>query len=113
STQHAFTLSLAYRAASTRNLREGQWTRARALIEHWNTVAEAGSIILHLPVTITSFAWVLAQLGETRAALDRVREGEELLGAQVANGVVQNVGAGYLALARACLLLGRLDEARR
>ena len=55
----------------------------------------------------------MAQLDETGEALGRFREGEQLLERQAARGVVHNLGWTYHALGRACLLLGRLDEARR
>jgi tetratricopeptide (TPR) repeat protein len=45
--------------------------------------------------------------------LERVREGEQLLGRQAARGIVGHGGWAYHAVARACLVLGRLDEARR
>ena len=62
---------------------------------------------------VTSFAWVLAQLGETTEALSRLREGEQLLERHAARGIVGYRGWAYHALGRACLLLGRLDDARR
>ena len=56
---------------------------------------------------------MLAQLGEASEALNRLREGEQLLERQAARGSSRNLGWAYHALGRACLLLGRLDEARR
>jgi tetratricopeptide (TPR) repeat protein len=56
---------------------------------------------------------VLAQLGEAREALNRFREGEQLLEGQAARGIIFSHGWAYHALGRACLLLGQLDEARR
>jgi len=45
--------------------------------------------------------------------LSRVREAEELLDRQTATGIVGHRGWAYHAVSRACLLLGRLDDARR
>jgi tetratricopeptide (TPR) repeat protein len=42
-----------------------------------------------------------------------VREGEQLLERQAAQGIVGHRGWAYHALGRACLLLGQVDEARR
>jgi tetratricopeptide (TPR) repeat protein len=66
-----------------------------------------------LPWAVASSAWALAQLGEADEALSRVREGERLLELQTARGIVGHRSWAYHALSRACLLLGRLDEARR
>jgi tetratricopeptide (TPR) repeat protein len=59
-----------------------------------------------------SSAWVLAQLGEASEALNRALEGEQLLQRQAERGMVADRAWAYQALSRACLLLGRLDEAR-
>jgi tetratricopeptide (TPR) repeat protein len=56
---------------------------------------------------------VLAQLGEASEALNRLREGQQLVERLAAGGVVFLRDWNYHALSRACLLLGRLDEARR
>jgi tetratricopeptide (TPR) repeat protein len=45
--------------------------------------------------------------------LNLIREGEQFLERQVARGILVNRGSTYHSLGRACLLLGRLDEARR
>jgi tetratricopeptide (TPR) repeat protein len=59
-----------------------------------------------------SSAWVLAQLGEGSEALSRLRKAGQVLEFRVAKGIGGSHIWGYHALARACLLLGRLDEAR-
>jgi tetratricopeptide (TPR) repeat protein len=65
------------------------------------------------PWAVASSAWALAQSGEASEALSRVREAEELLERQAARGIGQHHSWAYGAVSRACLLLGRLDEARR
>jgi tetratricopeptide (TPR) repeat protein len=45
--------------------------------------------------------------------LKSVEEGEQAIQSQVASGLVVNQGFAYHCLGRACLLLGRMDEARR
>jgi tetratricopeptide (TPR) repeat protein len=58
-------------------------------------------------------AWVVARLGDATEAHSRIEEGEQLLERHAARGFVGRLGSGYHALGRACLLLGRLDEAQR
>jgi tetratricopeptide (TPR) repeat protein len=67
---------------------------------------------LRLLGAVPSFARVLAQLGETTEALNRLRESEQLLRQAAATGFVGHRSWLYSSLGRACLLLGRLDEAR-
>jgi tetratricopeptide (TPR) repeat protein len=112
-TKHAFTICIAYRPASTRHLLEGNWVKARALGEHWIAVARSGNIMLHLPWAVASSPWALAMLGEASEALNRIKEGEDLLESQASSGIVFGHGWAYHALSRACLMLGRLDDARR
>ena len=112
-TQHAFTVGLAHCAAGTLHLLKGDWAKARSLIEHGIAVLRTGNVVLLLPRAVASSAWVLAQLGEASEALNRLREGEQLLERQAARGIVGHRGWAYHSLGRACLLLGRLDEARR
>ena len=111
-TQHAFTVGIAYFSAGTLHPLKGDWVKARSLIEHWIEVVRAGNVVLHLPSAVAASAWVLAQLGEASEALNRLREGEQLVERLAARGVVFQRDWNYHALGRACLLLGRLDEAR-
>jgi class 3 adenylate cyclase/tetratricopeptide (TPR) repeat protein len=110
-THHALSVGLAQRAASRLHLLQGDWAKARSTIEHLITVARAGNIVLQLPVAVTSSAWVLAQLGDAGEALNRLREGEQLVERLMARGVVRH--ASLIDLGRAHLLLGHFDEARR
>jgi tetratricopeptide (TPR) repeat protein len=112
-TQRAFTVGVAYRAAGTLHLLEGDWAKARSLIEHGIAMFRTGSIVLHIPWAVASSAWVLAQLDEASEALDRLREGEQLVERLAAREIVHFRGWDYHVLARACLRLGRLDEAWR
>jgi tetratricopeptide (TPR) repeat protein len=112
-THHAFTVGVAHRAAGTLQLLKGDWAKARSLIEHWIAVVRNGNVIVQLAPALASSAWVLAQLGEASEALSRLREGGQLLERQAVRGVVFQHGWDYHALGRTCLLLGRLDEARR
>jgi len=112
STRHAYTVGLAYYSAGTLHLLKGDWAKARSLLEHGLAVFRAGNVAILLRVTVASSAWVLAQLGETSKALNRIREGEQLLERFAASGHVAYSAWVYHSLGRACLLLGRLDEAR-
>jgi class 3 adenylate cyclase/tetratricopeptide (TPR) repeat protein len=111
-TRHPFTVGLAHWAAGTLHLLKGDWAKARSLIEHGIAAVRTGNVVILLPWGVASSAWALAQLGEASEALNRLREGEPLLERQAARGVVLHRGWAYHSLGRACLLFGRLDEAR-
>ena len=82
------------------------------MIEQGIVVFRTGNVLLNSPGPVALSAWVLAQVGEATDALVRLREGEQLLERQAANGVVYQLGRGYHSLGRAALLLGALEEAR-
>jgi tetratricopeptide (TPR) repeat protein len=111
-THHAHTVGLAYLATGILHSLKGDWAKARSLIEYGIAAFRTGNVVLNLRNSVASSAWVLAQLGEASEALNRLREGEQLLESLAARGFVGNLGWAYHALGRACLLLGRLDEAR-
>ena len=73
----------------------------------------AANVVITLPEAVASSAWGLVQLGEASEALNRLREGEQLVERQATRGIIANLGWTYHALGRAWLALGRLDEARR
>jgi tetratricopeptide (TPR) repeat protein len=112
-TEHAHTIGWAHLAASMLHLFKGDWGKARSLVEHWIVIVRTGNVAMLVPWAVASSAWALAQIGETEEALSRVREAEQLLERQAANGIVGHRGWAYDAVGRACLLLGRLDDARR
>jgi DNA-binding SARP family transcriptional activator/tetratricopeptide (TPR) repeat protein len=111
-THHAYTVALAYHAASTLYLVKGDWAKAHSLTERQIAVLRAGNIVGELPSALADSARALAYLGEASEALNRLRESEQLLEGQLARGRTGN-GWVYYSLGRACLRLGRLDEARR
>jgi tetratricopeptide (TPR) repeat protein len=94
-------------------LLKGDWAKARALIERGLAVFRAGHVLMFLRTAVASSASVLAQLGEASEALSRVQECEQLGERLAASGVVGHRGWADQSLGRTCLLLGRLDEARR
>ena len=112
-THHAFTVGWAHFAAATLHLLEGDWAKARSLLEHGIAVLRTGNVVILLTWAVASSAWVLAQLGDATEAMNRLREGEQRLERQAASGYVGLLSWGYHLLGRACLLLGRLDEAKR
>jgi len=109
-TQHAHTIGWAYLAASILHLFKGDWGKARALVENWIGSRTVAAMLL--PWAVASSAWALAQIGDVEGALSRVEEAERLLDKQAASGIVGHRGWAYVAVSRACLLLGRLDKAR-
>ena len=112
-TKHAYTIGLAQRAAGTLHLLKGDWTKVCSLLEHGLTVLRAGNVALSLTPALASSAWAFAQLGETGEALSRLREGEQAAERLATKGRIQIRGWDFHAMARACLLLGRLADARR
>ena len=110
---HAHGVGLAHHAAGTLHLVRGDWARARSALDRAVTVYQAGNVHVNLSNALPQFAWVLAQLGEASAVLERLPASEQLLDRLTAMGMVSHGGVGYHALGRACLLLGRLDEAGR
>jgi class 3 adenylate cyclase/tetratricopeptide (TPR) repeat protein len=111
STQHVFTIGWAYFAALMLHLVKGDWAQALSRVEHWTAMLRSANVAMHLPWAVPASAWVLAHLGEANEALNRVREGEQLLERQAARGIFGHRSWAYGAVSRACLLLGRLDEA--
>jgi DNA-binding SARP family transcriptional activator len=112
-TRRAYPIGMALWTSGTVHLVKGDWANARRLIEHGVAVLRTADAVLALPWAIAQAAWVLAQLGESREALNRLREGEELGEGLAARDIIGASGARYHALGRTCLLLGELDEAWR
>jgi class 3 adenylate cyclase/tetratricopeptide (TPR) repeat protein len=111
-TQDAYTVAIAHWAACTLHTIKGDWAKVRPLIAQWIAWIRTRNVFRQLPYAVASSAWVGAQLGEVGEALDRFREGHQLLERQTARGLVGQRGWAFYALGRAGLLLGRLDEAR-
>jgi tetratricopeptide (TPR) repeat protein len=112
-TKHTHTIGWAQLTASKLHLLKGDWAKARDLLEDWINMPGTLDVAILLPWAVTSLAWTLAQIGDASEALSRLREGEEHLKRQEAEGIFVHRGWSYHAVARGCLLLGRLDEARR
>jgi len=112
-THHAYTVAQAHLAEATLYLLKGDWANARSPIEHGVAAIRTGNVVILLPWALAPLAWVLAQLGESSEALDRLNEGEQLLERHAASGIVGPAGWAYHSLGRTCLLLGRIDEAQR
>ena len=111
-TQHATTVGQAHFAAGRLHLLRGDWATARAHLDRGVASCRTGSINLSLPRAVAALARVLAQVGESNGALGLIREGEALFQHVAAQGSGGHLGLGYVSLGQACLLLGRLDEAR-
>ena len=111
-THHRYTVAVAYYAAGTLHLIKGDWAKARGLIDRQIAVLRAGNAAGELSTALALSARALAYLGDTREALERCREAEQLAESQSARGTA---GAGWISysLGRAQLVLDRVDEARR
>ena len=117
-TKHTHSIAWTHFAASMLHLLKGDWPKARFLVEHWldSDWSDGRLLVEHwinLPWAVAASAWTLAESGETREALSRIREAEALLERQAARGVGQHRSWAYGALGHACLSIGACDEARR
>jgi tetratricopeptide (TPR) repeat protein len=112
-TRHASSVGMAYFAAGVFRLCQGDWAKARSLLEHSIAAARAGNVKLVLPLSVAASARVLAQLGEASEATNRARDSEELLERFAAEGHVSNLARCCYSLGCAYLLLDQLDEAQR
>jgi tetratricopeptide (TPR) repeat protein len=118
---HAASMGLAYGAAGLLRLLKGDVTREHSLFDRHLAAARTGSadtnrrsgISSMVGLAVAHSAWDLAQRGDTEAALDRIQEAEQLLEQLVGRGAVIPTGFAFHSLGRACLLLGRLAQARK
>jgi tetratricopeptide (TPR) repeat protein len=101
-THHAYTVALAYHAASTLYLVKGDWAKARSLTERQIAVLRAGNIVGELPSALADSARALAYLGEASEALNRLRESEQLLEGQLVRGGPGTAGSITHWVAPAC-----------
>lgn len=112
-TQHPHTIGWASMSASMLHLFKGEWATTRSLVENWMNSRRTLDVAVLLPWAVATSAWALAEMGDTEHALTRIRDSEQLLERQAAMGIVGHRGWAYQAVSRACMLLGRLDDARR
>ena len=112
-TKHVHTIGWALLTASKLHLLQGDWAKAHLLLEQWLNTPGTLDVAVLLPWAVASSAWALVQIGDASEALSRVRDGEEHLERQEAKGIFAQRGWSYHAVGRACLLLGRFDEAQR
>jgi tetratricopeptide (TPR) repeat protein len=112
-TPHAHSVAArAHLAVGRLYLLNGEWAKARSVIEHGLVVASTSSLV-HLPGLIPHSAWALAELREVGVALERLEAGERILERSTLGGITGLHGLYYQVLGRAALQLGRPDEARR
>ena len=109
---HGYSRAVAYHGASQLHFIKGDWAKAHALIERQIEALRTANIADDLPHALCYSARALAHVGDASTALSRLREGERLLADQAPR---RKTGTGfiYVALGRACLDLGLLDEAQR
>ena len=109
-TQHAHTIGWAYFAASMLHLVKGDWAKALSWSNTGSTMLRTVNVVILLPWAVASSAWALAEIGEASEALNRVREGEQLLEHQAAQG---NRRPSRLGLPRGGSRLSAARPARR
>jgi tetratricopeptide (TPR) repeat protein len=113
-TKHPLTIGWAHFAAGSVPLRKGDWAQALEQYERVIAVCRAAKSFFLLPLALAPIPWVLAQVGETSKALERLEECEQLVARQAASGGSLGVfGPLFAWMGRAALVLGRLEEAQR
>ncbi len=113
-TKHtALAMGMAHHAAGWLFLAKGDWVQARSFVERGMAEHRKGNVLISLPHTVASLAWILAEVDEAKDALNLLQEGEELLEGRLADGSLDQAGMDYHWLARAALVLGRVDDAQR
>ncbi|MEM8853200.1 MAG: adenylate/guanylate cyclase domain-containing protein [Pseudomonadota bacterium] len=103
--------SVAHFANTTLRMVQGDWEGALDFAEGWVNIDRRSNIVLHLPWSVTSLAWVRAELGEDVSAIRA--EGEALLKAHTERGVVGYICWAYTALSRAALAVGDGQAAKQ
>ena len=112
-TQHPHTVGWAHFPSSILHVFKGDWVPARRLLERCIKEGLKLQGPYLLPWALSSSAYVLAQVGESREALRRLKEAQELLKRQADREIGQHRSWAYGVLGRTCFLLGRIDEARQ
>ena len=112
-THDVLDIGVASRAGALPHLLRGDWVNARVLIDQWMEALLKGNIALQLPLALGASAWVLAQLGETGRARERVLECEQHADELAPSGIEGYLGWAYFTSGRAALVLGMTAEARR
>ena len=98
--------------AGTLYLLKGGAGRGRASRSSAEITLLGRNLLVLLPQALCSSAWILAQLGDANEASNRIREAELLLTGPTTSGHIGQRGWTFHSLGRACLLLGRIDQAR-
>jgi len=83
---------------------QGEWAKALSKLERVSEVARTGSVHYMRAAAVPVTAYIRARVGESKEALHRVREGEELLPRVIASGMLFNLGSAFRDLSLACLL---------
>jgi class 3 adenylate cyclase len=113
-TKHAFTVGWAYFAAGSLPVRRGDWAQALLQYERVIALSKAAKSFFLLPLALAPIPWILAQLGRTSEALERLVECEQFVARQTARGGSLGVVGPLLPwIGHAALRLGRLDDAQR
>jgi DNA-binding SARP family transcriptional activator/type II secretory pathway predicted ATPase ExeA len=113
-THNQYTIGFAHMAAGMLHLNQGDWVKARALLERSASAFRAAGGVLDLPHMLGLSVCALARIGETTEAVGRLREGEQLYELLRARPESSGWAARIVAssLGRASLLVGRRAEAR-
>ena len=113
-TKHAFTIGWAHFTAGSLPVRRGDWASALDHYERVIALSKAAKSFFLLPLALAPMPWILAELGRTGEALERLSECEQIVARQTARGGSLGVIGPLLPwMGHAALKLGRLEDARR
>jgi tetratricopeptide (TPR) repeat protein len=107
-----YTDAIVHQAAAIRYLLQGDWPKVLSMSERLTATSRTGNFGLFLSVGVALSAWAQAQLGRRVEALNLLRESHERI-AQIEGRHPSLFAEVYVAMGRALLLLGQVDEAEK
>src|SRR5262249_30985895 len=112
-TENVFTIAFAHNAATSLHVGKGDWAKAHSRIDQWLALIRTIDITHWNSLALAFSALVLAWLGKADEAMPRLLEAEQVIGQQIMRGNLVHVPAVCQLLGRACVVLGRIEDARR
>jgi len=112
-TEDAFSIAYIHLVAVSLYTSRGDWAKAHARVEQWLALIQTADIKHLISFALAFSAFVLARLGRADEAMSRLGEAEKVVEQQVRRGNLIHVPAVCQLLGRACVVLGRIENAQR
>jgi tetratricopeptide (TPR) repeat protein len=112
-TEHVFTIASTHLAAVLLHVGKGDWAKAHSRIEQLLALGQTTDIKYWNSFALGYSALVLAWLGRADEAMARLLEAEQVIEQQIMRGNIIHVPNVCYLLGRACLVLGRIENAQR